>query len=119
MGDEHDGAAGPPDPFELLVQQVAGDRVERGERLVHQQHRAVLRERAGQGDALAHAAGQLVRALVRGIAQIDQVEQFEGPGPALGARTPRSLSASSTFPAVSQGNSADSWNITAAPPPGL
>ena len=54
-----------PDPLELVVQQVAGHGVERAERLVHEQHVGVLRERPGQRDPLAHAAGQLVRALRR------------------------------------------------------
>ena len=53
-----------PEPLELVVQHVAGHRVERAERLVHQQDVGVLRERAGERDPLAHAAGQLVRPLV-------------------------------------------------------
>ena len=53
-----------PERLELVVQQVARHRVERAERLVHQQHVGVLRERAGERDALAHAARELVRALV-------------------------------------------------------
>ena len=51
-------------PLELVVQQVAGHGVERAERLVHQQDVGVLGEGAGQRDPLAHAAGELVRALV-------------------------------------------------------
>ena len=50
--------------LELVVEQVAGHRVERPERLVHQQDVGVLGERARQRHALAHAAGQLVRPLV-------------------------------------------------------
>ena len=53
-----------PDPLELVVQDVAGHRVERAERLVHEQHVGVLGERARERDALAHAARQLVRPLV-------------------------------------------------------
>ena len=45
-------------------------------------------ERAGQRDALAHAAGELVRALGPGIGQVDQVQQPVGPLAALGARDP-------------------------------
>ena len=66
-----------PHALELLVQQVARDGVERGERLVHEEHGAVLREGAGEGDALAHAARELVRALLRGIREVDDVEELE------------------------------------------
>ena len=53
-----------PEALELVVQQVARHRVERAERLVHQQHVGVLRQRPRERDALAHAAGELVRPLV-------------------------------------------------------
>ena len=45
---------------QFLLQHLAGLRVERGERLVHQQHRRVHRERADEADALLHAAGELI-----------------------------------------------------------
>ena len=62
VGDEDDGLAGRLlDARELVLQGVAGDRVERGERLVHQQEVGVGGERAGDPDALLLAAGQLVR----------------------------------------------------------
>ena len=62
MGDEQDGGAGLlPDAAQLLVQPVARDLVERAERLVHQQQPRAAEQRAGDRDALAHAAGQLVR----------------------------------------------------------
>src|SRR4051812_45361664 len=73
-----------PDPLQLLVQDVAGDRVERGERLVHEQHRAVLGQRTGEGDALAHAAGELVHPLAALAAEVDHLEQPLGLGAALG-----------------------------------
>ena len=47
------------EPPQLLLQPGAGDRVERAERLVHQQHRRVGGERAGEPDALALAAREL------------------------------------------------------------
>jgi hypothetical protein len=62
VSDEQDGQV--PlggDPVELVVQHVPGHRVERAERLVHEQHVRVLGEGAGQRDPLPHAAGQLVR----------------------------------------------------------
>ena len=86
VGDEQDGQV--PlggDPVELVVQHVPGHRVERAERLVHQQHVRVLGERAGQRDPLPHAAGQLVRALGAEPAEPHDVEQLAGPLAALGA----------------------------------
>ena len=46
---------------EILHQQFAGLRIQRRQRLVHQQDRRPHRQRAGDADALAHAAGQLFR----------------------------------------------------------
>ena len=58
------------------MQQVTGHGVERAERLVHEQQVAALRERPGEGDALAHAAGELVRAPVAELAEVHEVEQL-------------------------------------------
>ena len=59
--DEQDGGAGaPPDRQQLVVQPVARDLVERAERLVHQQDAGLAQQRAGDRDALALAARQLV-----------------------------------------------------------
>ncbi len=103
-----------PEPLELVVQHVAGHRVERAERLVHEEHVGLLGERTGERDPLAHAAGQLVRQLVaegcrgsRGRAARSALRV------ALRAWSLRILSGSSTLPrAVSHGKSADSWNIS-------
>ena len=46
------------------LQRLARLRVERAERLVHQQHGGVDGQRAGDADALLHAAGKLMRAAV-------------------------------------------------------
>ena len=52
--------AGPlPEPQQLEVEPLAGQRVERAERLVEQQHLGLERERPGERDALAHPARQL------------------------------------------------------------
>ncbi len=75
-----------PEPLELVVEHVARHRVERAERLVHEEDVGVLRERAGERDALAHAAGQLVRALLGEAAEVHQVEQLVDARAALGAR---------------------------------
>ena len=50
-----------PDPLQLALHVGAGVRVERGERLVHQQHLRLVGEHARDLDALLHAAGQLGR----------------------------------------------------------
>ena len=52
-------------------------RVERAERFVHQPHFRSSRQRARDGDALLHAAGKLIRIVVRIAAKPDQVEMFE------------------------------------------
>ena len=69
-------------PEELALQPLAHDRVDGAERLVHQQHRRVGRQRAGDADPLALAAGELVRVAL-GVArrvETDQVEQLVDPG---------------------------------------
>ena len=60
VGDERDGLAELGlQPQELLLQPVADDRVDGAERLVHQHHRRVGGQRAGDADALLLAAGEL------------------------------------------------------------
>ena len=56
----------------------AVDRVDRAERLVHQQQRRIGGERARDADALALAAGQLVRVAVGDLVGVerDQLEQL-------------------------------------------
>ena len=84
VGDEQDRGPGlPPDPLELVVQDVAGHGVERAEGLVHEQHVGVLGQRPGQGHPLAHATGQLVGLLVDEPLEAHQLEQLEDPGLAL------------------------------------
>ena len=64
------------DPEQLVLKRPR-DRVERAEGLVHQHQRRVGRERAGEPDPLALAAGELGRvagAVVAG-GQVDEVEQ--------------------------------------------
>src|SRR6266508_1920831 len=76
VGDEdHGQAGGLPELLELVVEQVAGDRVQRTERLVHEQHVGLLGQGAGERDPLAHAAGQLVGALGGELGQPDLGQQ--------------------------------------------
>ena len=81
MGDHHRGqiqlAMQASHP---LTQGVARDRVERTERLVHQQELRLVRQRAGHTDPLALPAGQFVRhARGHGAFEIHQLEQFGDP----------------------------------------
>ena len=60
VGDEDDRLAGGRDDLgQLLLHDLAGHRVDRGEGLVHQQQAGLGDERAGEADALAHATGEL------------------------------------------------------------
>src|SRR5213078_2854271 len=62
---------------QLLLQAVARDRVERAERLVHQEQRWVGRERAREADTLPLATGELRRVALRvGRFEADELEQL-------------------------------------------
>ena len=61
VGDEQDRLLGAGmDVEQFALQAFARLRVERAERLVHQQHFRIDRERARNADALLHAAGELI-----------------------------------------------------------
>ena len=78
---EDDGLSGrAPDLGQLDVQDVARLRVERGERLVHEQHARIGRQRPSERHALAHPARQLVHV---GVGEAPQVHLLEE---GLGAR---------------------------------
>ena len=82
VGDEHDRLAdGLLQAQELRLQPLADDRVDRGERLVHQQHGRVPAQRPGDAGALALATGELVRVAVavHGRVQPDQGQQLLDP----------------------------------------
>ena len=58
---ENDGASGfAPDTLQFVVEQIAGLRVERSERLVHQQDIGLSGKRPRNGNTLAHSSGKLV-----------------------------------------------------------
>ena len=79
VSDEDDGLAEPANEFaELSSKFGAGNRVERAEGLVHQQNGWVGSEGAGYANALALAAGELVRAAGGEFVRIetDKNEEF-------------------------------------------
>ncbi len=92
MGDEDDGAAElSPDLQEVVVQLEAGDLVERGEGLVHQQQARLGDQRPGDGDAHLHAAGELARIGVAEAFQPDQFQRLGDGGLGLAAADPGEL----------------------------
>ena len=77
------------DPADLVAQLGAHLGVQRGQRLVEQQHLRLDRQRPGQRDALLLAAGELVRVAVRPASrEPDQLEQLAGPAGAARRRRP-------------------------------
>ena len=81
MGDHHDGLAELAlEPEELVLQPHPDHRVDRAERLVHEQHRRVRGQRPGHADPLPLTAGELVRVAVavRRRVQADELEQLVG-----------------------------------------
>ena len=84
VGDEDDGLATElPQLEQVGLQDGAGLRVERAERLVHQDHRRIVGERADQRGALPHAARQLVRVVLLEAGQPDGADQEFGAGAGL------------------------------------
>ena len=94
VGHEHRGQAHllvqPAQPAAQLLPDLG---VERAERLVEQQHARLDRQRAGQGHALALAAGEL-RGIALGEAlELDQLEQAHDPLADLGVARPHAAAA--------------------------
>jgi hypothetical protein len=79
VGDEHDGLAEIAlEPLELLLERAAADRVDGAERLVHQQHGRVGRQRPRHADALLLAAGELARVAVgHPLLEAHELDQLE------------------------------------------
>src|SRR3984885_9310053 len=59
---------------QLILQLAADQRIERRERLIHQQDVSIGRERARQPDPLLHATGELVAVALAPGGQSDQLE---------------------------------------------
>ena len=79
-----------PQLQQLFLHLAAGQRIQRGERLVHQQDLRLHGQRAGDRHAGLHAAGEGVRVGIREAAQADLVDVQQRPclglGPGDGAR---------------------------------
>src|SRR5712671_4187610 len=79
VGDEEDREARVlPEAEELLLHLAAGESVERGERLVHEQDVRFDRHGARDRDPLLHAARKLVRERVRELGEADLLDGGEG-----------------------------------------
>ncbi len=84
VGDENGGLGRRgPEVEEDALHFLARDRVERAERLVEQQHRRVGGQRAGEADALLHAAGKRPHRLVGEFGEADLDKQRHDHLPAL------------------------------------
>src|SRR3990170_4295509 len=80
VGDEHHGLAaggrGLPDAQQLVAHGGAADLVQGAERFVHQQERGVKGQGAGDGDALLHAAGELVGVVGAELGEAGELQQL-------------------------------------------
>ena len=76
--EQHCLARARPDLEELRLHVLARLRVERGKRLVHQQHHRIRRQRPRQVDPLLHAAGELGRVVPLEAAEPDQLDEVVG-----------------------------------------
>lgn len=66
-----------------LDNRILGFHIHAGERLIQQQHRALLRQRARQKYALLLAAGQLADLPAAQLAQADALQRLVDPQPVL------------------------------------
>jgi hypothetical protein len=92
VGHEHDGLPGLlPDMQQLQVHFLARERVERAKRLVHQDELGIVDERARDGGALLHAAGELIRILFLAAPEPDQGKELARAGTARAHGKPQDL----------------------------
>ena len=80
-----------PDAQELDIHLLARERIERAERLVHQDELGIVNERARDRGALLHAAGKLVGVFVLVALEPDEREEVARPGAALRHGKPQNL----------------------------
>ena len=78
VGDEDDGDVDlAPDFQQMRLHRAARLRIERAERLVHQQDARLIGERAHDRHALLHAARQLMRIAVGEFLEADQLQPLQ------------------------------------------
>ena len=76
------------DAPDLELHRVAQLLVERGQRLVEEQHVGLEHERAGERDPLLLAAGERAHGAVAGAGELHELEHLAHAPLALGARRP-------------------------------
>ena len=87
MGDEDDGETEfAPQRAHQFLQTDARQRIDRAERLVHQQHGRAASQRARDRHALLHAAGQLPRIVPLEAGELHEADQLARARGNLGAR---------------------------------
>ena len=69
-------------PMELVPDSASQERVDARRRLVEEQQRRIVHERAGELEPALHAARQPARATAADVPQVDQLEDLAGPPPA-------------------------------------
>ena len=109
-----------PEVEKIGAQGFGGQHVERRKWFIHQENVGMHDERAGEADALAHAAGQLLRKGGFEPIEADEVDRLQGAHCAL---LPRHFAGAQAeldigLHRVSQGNSAKLWNTMATPSTG-
>ncbi len=79
MGDHDDCLARLHQALEKLEDRLGGGRIQVAGRLVRQDQRRIVDQGAGDGHALLLPAGDVRWQFVSVFAQLDQVEQLQGP----------------------------------------
>ena len=85
----HGNSGARPDLQEFVLQLFARQRIERAERLVHQQDIGIVGKHAGDRDPLLHSAGKLVRIAVGKALEPDHSTKFVGESASISARGSR------------------------------
>src|SRR6267378_1546575 len=79
VGDEDDGLSGlAPDTLELVVEQVAGLRIESGKWFIHQEDVGLHGQGASQRHALLHAPGKLMRMVFLELRETNEIQVVAG-----------------------------------------
>ena len=74
LGGHHDRAAEVPEPMQLGPDRLAEEGVKAGRRLVEEEDRRIVDERAGELETALHPAGQVRRSSFSHVPQVEQLE---------------------------------------------